>query len=149
MKWLLAMLVLCLSEAAVAGIYKWTDASGTVHFSDSPHAGASRVKLEGHINSYTHVSYSALDSKTAHRNSQTGQNELVMYGATWCPYCREARRYFQANDIPFKEYLIDKSAQAKRRYDQLGVQGIPVIIMGNRQMHGFSVAGFQQFYAQR
>ncbi|WP_198147347.1 glutaredoxin family protein [Gilvimarinus polysaccharolyticus] len=32
---------------------------------------------------------------------------VVMY-ASWCGYCKKARRYFRANNIPFTEYDIEK-----------------------------------------
>ncbi|TAL65630.1 MAG: DUF4124 domain-containing protein [Legionella sp.] len=40
----LSLMTLCIC-AASAQIYKWTDAQGNVHFSDVPHDGAEKVKI--------------------------------------------------------------------------------------------------------
>lgn len=149
MRWLAIVLVFGCAQAAFAGIYKWTDAAGEVHFSDSPHAGANKVRLRGRINSYTHVTYGSPDEAKSGEQYGGPPGEVIMYGATWCGYCKQARRYFEANHIPFKEYYIDKDPQARRQYDKLGAHGVPVIFVGKRRMNGFSVAGFRQLYAKR
>lgn len=43
--------------------------------------------------------------------------EVVMYCTSWCPGCRRARVYFQANNIPFAEVDIahDRAAAARLR----------------------------------
>ncbi len=149
MKWLIAVLVLVIAQSASAGIYRWTDGSGEVHFSDAPHTGAKTVTLHNQINSYTHVTYGSDQSDSANRSPKAGGGEVIMYGATWCGYCKMARRYFEAHNIPFHEFLIDKDPQAERQYEKLGAHGVPVIFVGNRRMNGFSVAGFRQLYSSR
>lgn len=149
MKWLMAFLVVCLTQPAIAGVYKWTDASGEVHFSDTPHKGAKTVPLHNEVNSYTHVTYGADSAADTGKTPPASGGEVIMYGATWCGYCKMAQQYFEAHNIPFREYLIDKDPQARRQYDALGAHGVPVIFVGNRRMNGFSVAGFQQLYSSR
>jgi hypothetical protein len=43
---------------------------------------------------------------------------------------------------------IEKSATAKRLYEQLDASSVPVIIVGKKRMNGFSEAGFQRIYMQ-
>jgi glutaredoxin len=123
---------------ALAEIYRWTDAKGKVHFSDKPSAKHKSKSVELRINTYESVSYetSSLD---------TGK-KVIMYSATWCGVCQKAKRYFQANRIPFKEYDIDKSSSAKRAFRKLGGKGVPVILVGKQRMNGFSQAGFERLY---
>jgi glutaredoxin len=38
--------------------------------------------------------------------------ELTVYSAFWCPDCREAKRFLERHQIPFKEIDIEKNAGA-------------------------------------
>jgi len=46
---LLVLLVVCLPSLANGEIYRWTDASGQVHFSDRPVAGSAPVEVEPQV----------------------------------------------------------------------------------------------------
>ncbi|MCG8670288.1 MAG: glutathione S-transferase N-terminal domain-containing protein [Pseudomonadales bacterium] len=72
--------------------------------------------------------------------------KIVMYSTTWCGYCRKARNYFNAKRIPFVEHNIEKNRNAKREYDRLGGRGVPLIVIGERLMRGFSQKKFEQIY---
>ena len=69
-----------------------------------------------------------------------------MYGTPWCGYCKKARRYFQQNNIAFREYNIESSSSAHRRFKQLGGNGVPLIVVGKNKMSGFSAARFKSLY---
>ena len=63
---------------------------------------------------------------------------VTMFATSWCPYCRKAREYFAANNIPYTELDIEKSEDAKQRYRALGGKGVPVILVGEGRLNGFS-----------
>ena len=42
---LLPILLIC-STTTVAGVYRWIDANGQIHFSDKPHRGAEQIQLK-------------------------------------------------------------------------------------------------------
>ncbi len=69
-----------------------------------------------------------------------------MYSTEWCGYGKNARNYSKKNNIAFTEYDIEKKAEAKKRYKKLGATGVPVIVIGNKRMHGFSEQGFERIY---
>jgi len=69
-----------------------------------------------------------------------------MFSAEWCRYCREARRYFQTNRVAFRERDVDKDPAARREYDRLGGTGLPLILVGDQRMSGFSVDAFRRLY---
>jgi len=71
---------------------------------------------------------------------------VVMYSTSWCGVCKKARRYFNAENIVFKEYDIEKSKRRRREYDQRGGNGVPLIVVGDEQMSGFSKSRFVQMY---
>jgi glutaredoxin len=94
------------------------------------------VKLR--INTYEGVSYEALTTDAG--------PAVVMYSASWCGVCKKARRYFAERGIKYTEYDIENSAKAKTEFKKLGAKGVPVILVGNRRMNGFSVDGFEKLY---
>ncbi len=69
-----------------------------------------------------------------------------MFSASWCGYCKKAKAYFKENRIRFTEYDIEKNSKGKRLYTQMGATGVPVILVGNKRMNGFSESGFNRLY---
>lgn len=133
---LILLLSISFSTASLAEIYKWTDASGKVHYGDKPTQQAQ--KLEVNTKHSEPVVYEQAASPE--------HKEVIMYSTSWCGYCRKARKYFTANSIPFTEYDVEKNRRAKREYDALGASGYPLILIGDQRMQGFSVAGFNRKY---
>ena len=144
---LLLLLTLMLAFAASAEIYKWTDAAGKVHFSDQKPQDAKTESVRLKINSYTHVTYE-LSAPAATAVAPAAGN-VVMYSTTWCGYCKKARAYFAANNIPYTDYDIEHSAAARRQYDAFGGRGVPVIFVGQARMNGFSSQVFEKLYERR
>lgn len=73
-------------------------------------------------------------------------SKVIMYSTSWCGYCRKARNYFKAKNIPYIEYDIERSLTAKRDYDRLGGNGVPLIVVGKNRMSGFSKKRFNRLY---
>lgn len=69
-----------------------------------------------------------------------------MYSAAWCGFCKKAKSHFIANRIPFVEHDVEKDQRAKRRYQKLGANAVPVILYKGRRMHEFSESGFKRIY---
>ncbi len=134
----LLLLMTTISCVVSAGVYKWIDENGKVHFSDKKPAWLESKEVKLKVNTYSHVSF---DSSIY----DVGK-KVVMYSTEWCKYCRKARKYFKENHIAFVEYDIEKNAKAKNRYVRMGGSGVPVILVGNRRMNGFSVEGFKRIY---
>jgi len=71
---------------------------------------------------------------------------VVLYATSWCPHCKRAREYFSKNGIAYLEYDIEKSEQAKRMYDLVGGQGVPLILVNRTKIQGFNQAKFEAIY---
>jgi glutaredoxin len=121
-----------------AEIYRWVDENGKTHISDKPPVNTEAELVKLNIKSYTDTSVS--DS------SVTVKDKVVMYSTSTCPYCIKAKRYFRKNNIPFEERDINKSKQARREFKELGGRGVPLILVGSKQMRGFSESGFESVY---
>lgn len=61
----------------------------------------------------------------------------VLYGTEWCGYCARTRKFFRENNIVFREYDIEKSTEGHAQYEQLGGNGVPVVVIADRVIHGY------------
>lgn len=65
-----------------------------------------------------------------------------MYATKWCPYCHRARGYFKRHSVSYVEYDIEASAENLARFRELGGTGVPLILVGEKRLHGFSPSSF-------
>ncbi len=140
MKLIVLITTLIFTISVSAEILKWTDSDGRVHFGDKPPAGAETSIVEVRINTYESPNIEAL------QEILNPKDKVVMYSADWCGVCKKAKKYFRANNIPFKDYDIDKSSKGKKDYKKLGAKGVPVILVGKKRLNGFSAATFDSIY---
>lgn len=63
---------------------------------------------------------------------------VEIYVTSWCPYCRQALDYLKSSGIRHVAYDIDKDGAARQKYEELGGQGVPFIIIGANKMSGYS-----------
>lgn len=65
--------------------------------------------------------------------------EVVVYVTSWCPYCRQAREYLEAEDVPHRVVDIEASEAGAREYAARGgTGGIPLVAVGDRTIEGWS-----------
>uniref|UniRef100_UPI0025D1CEFA glutaredoxin family protein n=1 Tax=uncultured Lamprocystis sp. TaxID=543132 RepID=UPI0025D1CEFA len=63
-------------------------------------------------------------------------------------YCNQARRYFNTHGVAYSEYDVEQDAAAGREFKRLGGHGVPLILVGEARLQGFSEGGFEQLYNQ-
>ena len=83
------------------------------------------------------ISSSLITAQAASAEVRTGTSEARMYVLPNCGYCDRARSHLRARRISFEERNIASDAQAKAEFDQLGGAGTPLIVIGDRVIHGF------------
>ncbi len=125
---------------AFAEILKWTDKDGKVHFGDRPPADAVTSIVKVKINTYESPNVEAM------QDVLNPKDKVVMYSAEWCGVCKKAKKYFKANNIPYKDYDIEKSSKGKKDYKKLRAKGVPVILVGKKRLNGFSAGSFESIY---
>ena len=112
-----------------AGVYKWTDADGRVHFSDNPPAksDAEEVKIR------TITGPAQVSSDTDY-----GPRQVKLLTTTWCGVCKKAKAYLVQKGIFYREYDVETSEVGRLEYRRLSGKGVPIILVGNQKMVGFS-----------
>lgn len=98
----------------------------------------------------------SVDAVYCNAETLSTQPDVIMLGASWCPYCYKARKYFVANEINYCEYDIEDGAQGTQRYAQINSAsnnpamqplGIPILFIGDYQFSGFNEARIKQALA--
>lgn len=85
-----------------------------------------------------------VDRGGADRAGAAAAKEVVLYGASWCGACREARGYLRERGVPFVDRDIEREPgareemTAKARAAGVRASGIPVIDFRGTILAGFS-----------
>lgn len=132
----LILLALLLALPASAGVYKWTDAQGRIHYSDSPPAAARTTQLK--LQSFTGP---AQVGRAAEADSG-----VTIYTTAWCGVCTRAKAFFKQNGVPFREWDVEKTEYGATKYRQLGGTGVPLITVGPDKMTGFDASRFMAMW---
>jgi glutaredoxin len=122
-------------------LYKWTDEHGRVHYSDQKQEGVNLQDINGNVSSYKAVTYD--ESLFEH------SDRVVIYTRPSCGYCNKAKAFFAKNNIAYKEYKVESSNVAKRKYARLNASGVPVIFVGKKRMNGFSEPKFEKTFCKQ
>jgi glutaredoxin len=69
-----------------------------------------------------------------------GDAKVVLLSASWCGYCKRARNDFRAWGVHFREYDVETSEAGRRAYALIGERSVPILLIGDRQLYGYSSA---------
>jgi len=142
----LLLAFLMVSPVSHGQLFKWVDEQGNVHYGDSPPDNAKLKRITGKVSSYTSVSVEDFEYDPANITERKQTKSVVMYSTSWCGYCKKAALHFRKNNIPFTEYDIEKSEKAAKEYKNLNGRGVPIILIGDQRMNGFSASSFDRIY---
>jgi len=125
---------------ANAEIYKWVDKYGKTQFTDKPPIDKKTEEVEVKINTYSSVSIKPLVERLGKKD------KVVMYTATWCGICKQAKKHFIKNNIPYVTYDVENSRVGKIDFKLLKGKSVPIIIVDNKRMNGFTTSRFDRLY---
>ena len=126
-------LMLC-AGAASAQMYKWIDANGKTHFTDTPPpANAKSVpsKLTG-AGVGTATSDMPYALATAMRNFP-----VTLYTTNGCAGCDAGRAYLKGRGIPFTEKTVSNEGDEERLKAAGGDGKLPLFVVGSTKLTGY------------
>ncbi len=132
----LILFALLVAGPAFAGVYKWTDAQGKTHYSDTPPPAAKTTQLK--LQTYAGP---ARVGKVAGADSG-----VTIYTTEWCGMCKRAKSFMQQNGVPFREWDVEKTEYGETKFRQLGGTGVPLITLGTDKMMGFDAERFMALW---
>ncbi len=65
-------------------------------------------------------------------------HKIVMFGTSTCPYCTKLRKLLSKQNVDYTEYVLDKNTDGRELFKQLGNNSVPVLLIGNTKINGFS-----------
>ena len=128
------------SGAALAQIYRWTDANGRVHVTDTPPPpGAKNVQrrsLPG--------ASGAVRANEPYVLQMARKNfPVTLYTSVGCEPCVEARKLLNARGVPFREVSVASEQQIEELKKMTGSASVPVMLVGSSLQRGFEEGAYQ------
>ncbi len=79
-----------------------------------------------------------------HASTATTKVAVQIYGTEWCGHCQHAREYMAEHKIAFSDHDVEKEPAAQEKFRELDGRGVPLIVVGDQVLHGFSEESFEQ-----
>jgi glutaredoxin len=143
------------SLAGAQMLCKSVGPDGKVTYGDRPPAEGTITKtmrVEDLPN--TALSPSTVDELELLRKSGTKSgfkptSDVVLFAASWCGYCRQARSDLAQKGIRHQEVDIDTANGKKAFIETGGVGGIPLLLAKGQQVRGFRAQTYDVLFASR
>lgn len=75
-----------------------------------------------------------------------GRVSVVIYTTPSCSHCRRAKAFLRGRGIGFRELDIAGSPRARKEFERLGGCGVPLLLVGDKRLDGFSEQRFLALY---
>lgn len=66
------------------------------------------------------------------------QNDIVLYSAVWCGYCKQTKQLLAKHNVNYCEYDIERSAEGYEQFKMLGGQAVPLLQFNGSIIHGYN-----------
>ncbi len=94
-------------------------------------------------------------SKKPESAALASAGDIIIYGASWCGACKQAKRFFRDKGVAFVEKDIEKEPgartemQQKARAQGVSTSGIPVLDVKGTMMGGFDPNAVERILASK
>lgn len=125
--------LLCLAAGdAAAQVYKWKDAKGVTHFSDTPPpSSAAQVEVKSYAGGGGAV-------ELPYELAQAARNfPVVLYTTKDCSACDQGRSWLRGRGIPFAEKTVNSAEDQAALKRAGGGNQLPLLMVGRSQLTGF------------
>lgn len=133
------------AQPAGAEVYKYQDEQGRTHYvtdaakiprkyqdqASAPH------KLPK-INKVKSISKALPMQHRSGASSSAAERDVEIFVTAWCPYCAKLEKFLKAEGIRYTRYDIEKSKVGARKYNKLGVRGVPIVRVGSTIIPGYN-----------
>ena len=132
-----------------AEIYRWKDAQGVTHYSDSrPAAQAVDVIAVDASDPVAGADAPAPVPPRVPAAARVAAPDILMYTNPACGWCRKADRYFAARGLSYRSIDITASAANRESFRRDGGRGTPLIFIDGQRVSGYNEARLDALIAQ-
>jgi glutaredoxin len=125
---------------AVAQVYKWTDAQGTVHYGDTPPPQRAASRLDAPSSDESQAAPLPYELARAVKASPVTLYTTVLSA---CAACDQGRALLRARGIPYTEKTVNTDEDKEQLRQLTGKLELPVLAVGKRTITGFEDAAWQ------
>ncbi len=131
MRLLSAFSLLAFALTAGAQLYRWTDDSGSVHYTDTPPpANAKNVQKKGSAHPGGADAASAVSQSYALQQAVKNY-PVTIYTSKDCGNpCQKGLDYLKKRGVPFTEKVVTKQAEIDEVIKLAGAPRVPVMVVG-------------------
>lgn len=136
---LAALVAACAAGAAAQDrMYKWKDAAGVTHYSDTPPARgqASVLQADGRPDAAPALPYELARAVKLH--------PVTLYTTAHCDACDQGRALLRARGVPFAEKTVTTPEDRQALHGIGGKDELPLLVVGRRQVTGFAAAAWNE-----
>jgi glutaredoxin len=132
-KLIIAAILASAAFSVGAQLYRWTDESGKIHFTDTPPpTSAKDVQKKSGVSSGGGAASQPFIVQQAMRDYP-----VTLYTTEGCEACSEARKLLNARGVPFREVNVASEAQLKELNHAVGSNSVPAMLVGQGVLTGF------------
>lgn len=133
----LVLLGLAGVTAAQSQMYKWKDAAGVTHYSDTPPPPSRNAKV-------LHVGAASVDGAALPYEVARAVRAypVVLYTTTGCEGCALGRTLLRGRGIPYAEKTVTTEEDRQQLLQVGGKNTLPLLLVGTRQVAGFQAAAW-------
>jgi len=131
----LTLLALPALSAMAAGVYRWTDAQGNVHYSDQPPPPGAKNSSQKDIKAGKRESSPSGDMQQAKL-----KNPVILYTTATCGvHCERAKAHLARRGIPYASKDPSTSVDANEALRSGGGQArVPTLMIGSEKLEGYA-----------
>ena len=144
------------SPATAETLYKSVGPDGRVVYSDRPPANGRIEKTMIFENlpstplpaaAVAHLEQIRKTEPLSASNMAT--SGIVLYSATWCGYCKQAKAYLAGRGVHYQEFDVDTKTGMAAYAQAGGRKGVPLLFADGQLVQGFSRAAYDAVFAKR
>jgi len=142
-------------HVSAADMYQWVDEDGTVHIEDglpedlSKTTKVQKIKLRESKPQIDGSQEAGPEKEAVSKQTATANPTVEIYTTSWCPYCKQAKKYLSDKGIEFTEYDVEVNKEASKRKNDLSPKsGVPVAVINGKVVKGFSADAYDRTFSQ-
>jgi glutaredoxin len=118
----------------------WREQVGFVEMSQPPPLTPQAARRSWEVSSQRTAQILATNSAvtTSAGPGRTQQEEVILYYATWCGYCKQAKSHLDSADVEYDLRNVDNDSIKSELRAKTGRTGIPVLDFSGEILRGYS-----------